>query len=69
MKDNSVISDGAKKRLFNMAIKANKRLEECLGESDGDYNAARSRSAQWNEIVRVLGLEQELRQYVERDEL
>ena len=59
----SIISDGAKKRLFKMAIKANKRLEECTGESEDDYKVAKARSNQWNEIVTVLGLANELRQY------
>ena len=60
----SALSDGAKKRLFNIAFKANKRVEECVGESDEDYKASKQRSDQWNEIVAVLGLENELRQYV-----
>jgi hypothetical protein len=58
-----VISDGAKKRLFNMAIKANDRLENC--DSDDEYKAAKKRSSEWNEIVMALGLTQELRQYYE----
>lgn len=57
----AIISDGAKKRLFNMAIKANARLENC--DTDEDYKAAKIRSDQWNEIIMVLGLTNELRQY------
>ena len=59
----NVLSDGAKRRLFNMAVKANQRFEECVGESDEDYAAAKQRSDQWNEIVIALGLTKELRQY------
>ena len=56
-----VISDGAKLRLFNMAIKANDRLENC--DSDDEYKRAKKRSEEWNEIVMALGLSQELREY------
>ena len=56
-----VISEGAKMRLFNMAIKANDRLENA---SDGkEYEAMKKRSGEWNEIVMALGLSSELRQY------
>lgn len=56
-----VISEGAKLRLFKMAIKANDRLENC--DSDEEYLKAKQRSEQWNEIVMALGLSNELKQY------
>ena len=56
-----IISDGAKLRLFNMAMKANDKLETC--DSDDEYKKAKARSDEWNEIVMALGLSQELRQY------
>lgn len=56
-----VISDGAKLRLFNMAMKANDRLQNC--DSDDEYRKAKTRSDEWNEIVMALGLSNELRQY------
>ena len=61
MKQPGVISDEAKRRLFNMATKANDRLETC--DSDDEYQKAKARSEQWNEIVMALGLSQELRKY------
>ena len=61
MKQPGIISDGAKLRLFNMAIKANDRLENC--DSDDEYKKAKERSDQWNEIVMALGLSAELRKY------
>lgn len=57
----AVISDGAKIRLFNMAMKANDRLENC--DSDNEYKKAKKRSDEWNEIVMALGLSLELKQY------
>ena len=61
MKQPGVISEGAKLRLFRMAIKANDRLENC--DSDDEYRKAKERSEQWNEIVMALGLSRELKEY------
>lgn len=55
------LSDGAKERLFKMAIKANDRLENC--DSDEEYKAAKKRSDEWNEIVMALGLSNDLKRY------
>lgn len=55
------LSDGAKERLFKMAIKANDRLENC--DSDDEYKAVKKRSDEWNEIVMALGLSNDLRNY------
>ena len=57
----ALLSDGAKARLFNMAIKANDRLQNV--DSDEEYKAAKKRSEEWNEIVMALGLSAELRKY------
>lgn len=57
----SVISDGAKKRLFKMAIKANDAIENA--SDDAEYGKLKKRSDEWNEIVMALGLTNELRQY------
>lgn len=57
----ALLSDGAKARLFNMAIKANARLQDA--DSDDEYKAAKKRSDEWNEIVMALGLSAELRKY------
>ena len=61
MQNIAVISDGAKLRLFKMAVKANDRLENC--DTDEEYKAAKARSEQWNEIVMALGLSSELKQF------
>ena len=61
MKQPGVISEGAKLRLFKMAMKANDRLESC--DSDEEYAKAKTRSDQWNEIVMALGLSNELKKY------
>ena len=57
----ALLSEGAKMRLFRMAIKANDRLETC--DSDDEYRKAKERSEQWNEIVMALGLSRELKEY------
>ena len=56
-----VISEGAMIRLFNMAIKANEKLENATDEKE--YGKMKKRSDEWNEIVMALGLKNELRQY------
>ena len=57
----ALLSDGAKARLFNMAVRANDRLQDC--DSDAEYKSAKKRSDEWNEIVMALGLSAELRKY------
>ena len=57
----ALLSDGAKMRLFKMAIKANDRLQDA--DSEEEYKAAKKRSDEWNEIVMALGLSAELRKY------
>ena len=57
----ALISEGAEKRLFRMAINANEMLGCC--ESDEEYRRAKERVSQWNEIVMALGLSDELRRY------
>lgn len=57
----AIITDGAKKRLFNMAYKAHVALENCSG--DEEYKALKKRSDEWNEIVMTLGLTKELQEY------
>ena len=57
----AVISDGAKKRLFKMAVKASEAIENA--SDDMEYKKLQKRSDEWNEIVMVLGLSNELRQY------
>jgi len=56
-----LISDGAKERLFKMAIKANDSLENC--DSDLEYKLAKKRSDEWNEIILTLGLSEDLKRY------
>ena len=57
----AVISDGAKNRLFKMAVKASEAIENA--SDDMEYKKLQKRSDEWNEIVMVLGLSNELRQY------
>lgn len=57
----AIITDGAKKRLFNMAYKANLALKNCSG--DEEYKTLKKRSDEWNEIVMTLGLTKELQKY------
>ncbi len=57
----AVISDGAKKRLFKMAIKTSEAIENA--SDDMEYKRLKKRSDEWNEIVMALGLTNELRQY------
>lgn len=59
--NHSIISDGAKKRLFKMAIKANDALENVSDEEE--YKKAKKRYDEWIEIVNILGLTFELRDY------
>ena len=56
-----LLSDGAKERLFKMAIKANAKLQDATNEKE--YQAAKKRSDEWNEIIIALGLTNELRKY------
>ena len=65
MKEPGVISEGAKLRLFKIAMKANDRLENC--DSDSEYRATKKRSDEWNEIVMALGLSRELKEYYEQE--
>ena len=55
------ISEGAMKRLFRMAIRANDAIENA--SDDEDYKSLKKRSDEWNEIVMALGLSNELRRY------
>ena len=57
------ISDGAKRRLFKMAIKANDALENA--SDDDEYTKLKKRSDEWNEILMLLGLSNDLRQFYE----
>lgn len=57
----SIISEGAKKRLFKMAVKASEAIENA--SDDAEYGKLKKRSDEWNEIVMMLGLSNELRQY------
>lgn len=57
----TALSDGAKKRLFKIAIKANDALENVSDEEE--YKKMKKRSDEWNEIVNMLGLTFELRDY------
>lgn len=57
----TALSEGAKKRLFKLAIRANDALENAT--DDVEYKKLKKRSDEWNEIIMALGLTNDLRQY------
>ena len=64
MANYSIISEGAMKRLFNMAFHAHEWLDDNqFSLSDKEYQSDKKRTDQWDEIIMALGLTNEFRQY------